>query len=113
MAIPGSAAELFDEKLPAVLAKHPELRKAGMVYCMNITGAGGGKWSIDLVSPVPTCKPGASPDARCTIEVGLADFKNVLLQPNLATQLYFQGRIKVQGDVLAVTRLQPLFALMA
>lgn len=109
-----TASELFDTKVPTLFAQHPDkVPRVGMVYCFKLTGPGGGTWTVDLASPTPTCKPGDGGQARCTIEVAYSDFQNILLQPNLGMQLYFQGKLKVSGDMMAVTKLQPLFALIA
>lgn len=111
MAIPASADELFNKRVPAVLAE--KKLRVGMVYLFKITGPGGGEWTVDLFSPEPTCKPGNVGGARCTIELSLEDLKTVMLEPLAASKLYFQGKIKVVGDLQAVFKLQPFLSALA
>lgn len=109
-----TAQELFDVKIPNLFQDHPEkVKRIGMVFLFKITGPGGGTWTVDLASPSPSCTPGASGQQRCTVEISFNDLKNVLLQPQLAVQLYFQGKVKIQGDPMMLAKLQPLFALIA
>lgn len=107
-----SAQQLFDEQVPATLAKSPEKAKEiGAVYMFKVTGDGGGEWTVDLASDAPSCKPG-NPDgktAQCTIEVAHEDFKAMLGNPALGMQLYFQGKLRVTGDPMLATKLQKLF----
>lgn len=111
MPLPASPDELFNKRVPEVLAaKKP---RVGMVYLFKITGPGGGEWTVDLFSPEPSCKPGNTGDARCTIEMTFEDFKKVMTQPSAAMQLYFTGKIKVVGDIQAVMKLQPVLAAFA
>src|SRR5512134_957267 len=96
---PNSDAELFDEQLPAALARHPDKAKAvNAVYCFKISGDGGGDWTVDLASDPPTCTRGDSGNAQGTVEVAHDDFKSMLGNPQVGMQLYFQGKLKVSGD---------------
>src|SRR5574342_1359953 len=107
---PNSAAELFDEALPARLTQHPEKAKeVNAVYLFKITGEGGGDWTVDLASDPPTCTTGDTGKAQCTIEVSHEDFKAMLGNPQVGMQLYFQGKLKVTGDPMLATKLQQFF----
>ena len=112
--IPNSAAELFDEQLPAALKQHPDKAKAvNAVYCFKISGDGGGDWTVDLASDPPSCTRGDSGKAQCTIEVAHDDFKAMLGNPQVGMQLYFQGKLKVSGDPMLATKLQQFLTLQA
>lgn len=112
--VPESAHELFDTQVPEALAKHPDKAKEiNAVYLFNITGDDGGQWTVDLASTPPTCTKGNKGNAQCTIEVAHADFKQMLANPALGMQLYFQGKLKVTGDPMLATKLQKLFSLSA
>ncbi len=105
-----SAPELFDQQLPAALAKHPDKAKAvNAVYLFKISGEGGGDWTVDLASDPPTCTRGDSGKAQCTVEVSNEDFKTMLGDPNAGMQLYFQGKLRVSGDPMLAMKLQQLF----
>lgn len=107
--------QLFNDKIPHVLATAGDKLTpcAGSVYNFHITGPGGGQWTLNMTFSPPTCAPGLSKFAQASVEMSGQDFQNILVQPNLATQLYFQGKLKVTGNPALVLKLQPLFALIA
>lgn len=112
--VPSNAKELFDDMIPRGLAENPAKAKVvGASYWFRITGEDGGDWLVDLAGDPPTCQPGGSDAAQCTIEVEHADFKRMLAEPAAGMQLYFQGKLKVSGDVMLATRLQQFFRLAA
>jgi len=110
--LPKDAKELFDEKLPAALAAHPDKAKeVNAVYCFKISGDGGGDWTVDLASDPPVCVAGDNGKAQCTIEVAHSDFMSMLGNPQVGMQLYFQGKLKVTGDPMLATKLQTFLAM--
>jgi hypothetical protein len=107
-----SAAELFGEQVPEAIAHHPEkLREIGAVFLFKVAGEGGGTWTVDFVSDPPVCKAEDTGNSQCTIEVRASDFAQVLANPAAAMQLFFQGKLKVSGDVLLASKLQMLMSL--
>ncbi|MBI4512308.1 MAG: SCP2 sterol-binding domain-containing protein [Deltaproteobacteria bacterium] len=112
MTLPQDAKQLFDEMIPAALSKFPDRAKeVGAVYAFKITGDGGGEWTVDLVSSPPTCIAGDSGKAQCSIEVAHDDFKQMLANPAMGMQLFFQGKLRVNGDPMLATKLQQFFQL--
>lgn len=110
--MPKTAAELFDEILPAALAKAPEKAKeVGSIYVFKIGGEGGGEWTVDLASSTPSIKKEVVQGAQCTIQVDHADFINMLSNPAMGMQLFMQGKLKVSGDPMLAMKLQKLFSL--
>jgi len=110
--VPESAHELFDTQVPAALAAHPDKAKEiNAVYLFKITGDDGGMWTVDLAGTPPSCTTGDKGNAQCTIEVAHADFKQMLQNPALGMQLYFQGKLRVTGDPMLATKLQKLFSM--
>ena len=68
--------KLFNEELPAALAKNAEDAKTiGAKYQMNVTGEG--EWNIDVTSTGPACKPGTG-EADCTITIASEDFQKLV-----------------------------------
>jgi putative sterol carrier protein len=111
---PESAQELFNTQVPEALAAHPDKAKEiGAVYLFKITGDDGGTWTVDLAGTPPTCTQGDKGNAQCTIEVAHADFKQMLANPAMGMQLYFQGKLRVTGDPMLATKLQKLFSMGA
>jgi hypothetical protein len=112
MTKPQDAQQLFDELVPNALAKHPDkAREVNAIYAFKISGDGGGEWTVDLVSNPPTCTKGDTGKAQCTIEVAHEDFKQMLGNPQVGMQLYFQGKLRVTGDPMLATKLQQFFAI--
>jgi SCP-2 sterol transfer family len=110
--IPKDAQELFNTQVPEAIAKNPDKAKEiGAVYLFKITGDDGGTWTVDLTAATPECVVGDKGNAQCTIEVAHADFKQMLANPALGMQLYFQGKLRVTGDPMLATKLQKLFSM--
>ncbi|GAB4561521.1 MAG: hypothetical protein Tsb0020_09070 [Haliangiales bacterium] len=112
MAMPKDAAELFDDLMPPALEKHKDKAKeVNAIFYFNITGDGGGEWTVDLVSDTPAVHKGDTGNAQCKIEVSSEDFQTMLNDPNAGMQLFFQGKLKVEGDPMLATKLQTFFEL--
>src|SRR4051812_46642440 len=104
--MPKDAKELFDEQVPAALKQYPDRAKeVNAIYCFKISGEGGGDWTVDLANEPPTCIVGDTGKAQCTIEVAHDDFKQMLTNPQVGMQLYFQGKLRVSGDPMLATKL--------
>jgi putative sterol carrier protein len=110
--IPDSAQELFNQQVPEAIKANPDKAKEiGAVYLFKVTGDDGGTWTVDLVNDPPSCTEGDKGNAQCTIEVAHSDFKEMLKNPAMGMQLYFQGKLKVTGDPMLATKLQKLFSM--
>ena len=108
--LPKDAQELFDVLVPQGLKQFPEkAREVNAIYAFKISGEGGGEWTVDLTSDPPTCEQGDTGKAQCSIEVAHEDFKNMLTDPQVGMQLYFQGKLRVSGDPMLAMKLQQLF----
>lgn len=103
--------KLFNEELPAALAKNADDAKTiGAKFQMNVTGPNGGEWNIDVSATGPSCKPGSGP-ADCTIGISDEDFQKLMENPAAnGTQLFFAGKLKVTGNPLLAMKLQKLFS---
>ena len=109
-----TAADIFNTKVPAALVAYPDRARAvNTIYLFKLTGNDGGMWTVDLVSPTPTCVSGDSGKATCTMELSASDFQQILSNPTVAMQLYFQGRLKVSGDIMAAQKIKTLFDLIS
>jgi len=106
--------KLFNEELPAQLAKHPDAAKAiGGKFQINITGEGGGEWFIDASDSGPSSKAGNEP-ADVTITIASEDFQKLLENPQAnGMQLFFAGKLKVAGNQMLAMKLSKLFQLGA
>ncbi len=102
--------KLFNEELPAALAKNAEDAKTiGAKYQVNVTGEG--EWTIDVTSNGPSCKPGNDASADCTITIAADDFQKLYENPQAnGMQLFFAGKLKVAGNQMLAMKLQKLFS---
>ena len=105
--------KLFNEELPAALAKHPEQAKQiGAKYQFNVTGDGGGQWFIDVSDSGPSVSQGNPGTAECTMEMDTESFQKVVENPQAnGMQLFFSGKLKVSGTQMLAMKLQKLFDL--
>jgi putative sterol carrier protein len=103
--------KLFNEDLPAALAKKPDDAKAiGAKYQFNITGEGGGEWFLDLTSTGPSAQQGNPGGADCTLTVSSEDFQKLHENPQAnGMQLFFSGKLKVSGNPMLAQKLNKLF----
>jgi putative sterol carrier protein len=101
--------QLFNETLPASLAKNAdEAKTIGAKFQFNITGEG--EWNIDATATGPSCKPGSGP-ADVTITVSGEDFQKLQENPQAnGMQLFFAGKLKVQGNQMLAMKLNKIFA---
>jgi hypothetical protein len=113
--MPTSVKEFFDKRIPEVLSKHPEKGKdVAAVYLFKISGPDGGTWTADLKATPPTCVPGVTTPAQCTIEAADSDFRTMLDGGmGAAMQLFFSGKLKVTGDPTLATKLSKLLQMGA
>lgn len=113
MTMPKDAQELFDKLMPEALEKHPDkAREVKAVYFFDITGNGGGEWTVDLASDPPAVTKGDSGNAQCSIQMAHEDFQTMISDPQSGMQLYFQGKLKVTGDPMLATKLQQFFEIV-
>jgi putative sterol carrier protein len=105
--------KLFNEELPAQIAKNPDAAKQiGNKFQINITGEGGGEWHIDATESGPSAEPGNKP-ADVTITMATEDFQKLLENPQAnGMQLFFAGKLKVAGsNPMLAMKLNKLFTL--
>lgn len=106
------AQELFGKRIPEQITKFPDQAKEiNAIYYFNITGDGGGEWTVNLSQSGPSVTPGNAGNSQCQITINHEDFKTLLKNPQSGMQLYFQGKLKVGGDPTLAMKLQKLFQL--
>jgi putative sterol carrier protein len=107
--------KLLNEELPAQLAKHPDAAKAiGGKFQLNITGEGGGEWYIDASDSGPSVAKGQGAAPDLSITVAVEDFLKLQENPQAnGMQLFFAGKLKLQGNQMLGMKLGKLFTLGA
>jgi putative sterol carrier protein len=103
--------QLFNTDLPSKISEHGEAAKQiGAKFQINISGEGGGEWFIDCVNA--KAEAGNPGGADCTISLTSEDFQKLYENPQAnGMQLFFAGKLKVQGNQMLAMKLQKLFQL--
>jgi len=97
----------FEEKIAKKLVDKPETSKAvNAVYEFNITGDGGGVWTVDLTKEPGTVTAGTTGNAKCTVTCASSDFMSIVsgkMNPQMA---FMSGKLKIKGDMGLAMKLQ-------
>jgi putative sterol carrier protein len=106
--------KLFNEEIPAKLAEHGDAAKqVGATFQINITGDGGGEWFINASDTGPSIAKGKEA-ADCTITLTSEDFQKFHENPQAnGMQLFFAGKLKVDGNQMLAMKLSKLFSIGA
>lgn len=92
--------EIFEQKIPKKLTEKADAAAAiDAIYEFNITGDGGGTWTLDLSGDKREVKEGSSGNANCTVTMDAGDFSDMIegsLNPQMA---FMTGKLKVAGDM--------------
>ena len=105
--------QLFNEMLPAQLAANAEKAKEiGAKFQININGEGGGQWFIDASDSGPSATASNPGGADVTITMAVEDFHKLMENPQAnGLQLFFAGKLKVDGNQMLAMKLNKLFTL--
>jgi putative sterol carrier protein len=102
--------DFFDQTLPAKIAQGESAASSvGAIFLFNISGEGGGQWTVNLKDKVGIT-PGDAGNAECTLECSAADWEQIAANPQAAMQLFFEGKLKVSGNIMLATKLQQMLA---
>ena len=108
-----SAAEFFD-KFAQRAAQNTEAATApNAVYQFNITGDGGGEWSLDLTKGKTSdfVSEGTHDSPGATITVSAEDWLGMLNGELNPMQAFMSGKIKIEGDMTLAMSLQQVLNL--
>jgi len=101
--------EVFEHHIPAKFQSKPDVvQKINAVYQFNISGPGGGSWTVDCTQPGGKISAGSAPAPKCTVAATDADFLSIVngkLNPQMA---FMSGKLKIQGDMGLALKLQQI-----
>ena len=108
---PSSVKDVFEKHLPPRLAAKPDVvGKINAVYQFNISGPGGGQWSVDCTQPGGKITAGTAAAPKCTVACADADFLNIVNGKLNAQMAFMSGKLKIQGDMGLAMKLQQLLS---
>lgn len=105
-----TAAELLGRLQEQLAAKASVAKAIGASYKFTLTGEGGGSWVASLRDPVGITA-GDGP-ADCTITLAAKDFVALFEKRVNGQQLFFMGKLQIDGDLALAMRLQQVTELL-
>ena len=78
----------------------------GAIYKFVLDGAGGGNWIVNLKDAAGARE--GDGEADCTISLGASDFVDLVEGRANGQQLYFHGKLRIDGDLALALKLQNL-----
>lgn len=106
------AQRFFERQVPARLHAIPEVFSLGRVIAFDVTGAGGGQWTLELRG-APKCHTGFVMPSECTFVLSADDFDTVLRNPSHSRAMFLQGRIRVLGALSVAMHLPALLTMLS
>jgi putative sterol carrier protein len=101
--------DVFEQHIPAKFQAKPDVvAKIDAVYQFNISGPGGGAWTVDCTAPGGKIQAGTAPNAKCTVSATDADFLNIVNGKLNAQMAFMSGKLKIQGDMGLAMKLQQI-----
>jgi len=101
--------DVFERHMPKRFHEKPDVvSKINAVYQFNISGPGGGHWSVDCTKPGGGVTVGQASCASCTVACTDADFLSIVNGRLNAQMAFMSGKLRIQGDMGLAMKLQHL-----
>jgi len=101
-----TASELFVRIGEKIAGRDDIKTSIGAVFKFILEGDGGGTWMVDLKSALSVTSGDGV--AACTVTMTAADFVDLFEGRAHGQQLFFNGKLKVDGDVGLALKLETL-----
>jgi putative sterol carrier protein len=102
----GTVKEWMDHAKRKIEENKEKAGTAGAIYKFVLDGDGGGTFIIKLTDPPDVTE--SDGDAHCTIKMGAKDFVDMVEGRTDSRQLFFMGKLKVDGDMRLAMKLKKL-----
>jgi putative sterol carrier protein len=90
-----TAKDIMEKEIPSTLQAKPELAKElNAVIHFDITGEGGGKWTLDATKSSDWVTAGAEGTPKMTVSMSDADFVKIRTKQLNAQMAAMQGKLK-------------------
>jgi putative sterol carrier protein len=102
-----TTAKQLLERLGAKISQDPSVTaNFGAIYKFVLDGDGGGNWIVNLKDAAGARE--GDGEADCTISLGASDFVDLVEGRANGQQLYFQGKLRIEGNFGLALKLQNL-----
>lgn len=101
-----TAKEKMQQAAEKIAQNAAMAKQIGAVYKFVLDGEGGGTWIMDLRDD-PKVVEGDG-DAQCTISMSAEDYVAMMEGRAQGQQLFFMGKLRVEGDMGLAMKLQSL-----
>ena len=104
-----TVAELF-EKMPGQFQAD---KAAGMsaVILFDLSGEGGGQWSVTIADDTCTVVEGAADSPKSTVRMDAGDYHDMIVGKLNPMMAFMSGKVKVEGDLNTVMKFQQIFGM--
>ncbi len=100
-----TAKELMEEAAAKAVANADAAKaNVGAIYKFVLDGDGGGTWVMNLKDNVGITE--GDGEAQCTIKMAAADYVAMVEGKANGQQLFFSGKLKIEGDMGLAMKLQ-------
>jgi ubiquinone biosynthesis protein UbiJ len=107
MITPSAVMERLKKELET---HHAKALAVGASYKFELAGEGGGTWLVSLKDPVGLSEGSGASD--CTLKLSAADFVDLFEGRVSGQDLFFEGRLQIDGDFSVALRLQEITELL-
>jgi putative sterol carrier protein len=105
-----TARDFIDRLKEKLIDRAEGAKTIDAVYKFVLSGEGGGTWVINLKDTVEITE--ADLPAQCTIGLTASDFVDMFEGKVNGQQLFFSGKLAIDGDMQLALKLQKLTELM-
>ncbi|MCC6216803.1 MAG: SCP2 sterol-binding domain-containing protein [Polyangiaceae bacterium] len=105
-----TAKEKMDEAATKIAANADQAKTVGATYKFVLDGDGGGTWVMNLKDD-PGITEGDG-TAQCTIKMKASDYVDMVEGRANGQQLFFSGKLKIEGDMGLAMKLQKVMEVM-
>lgn len=106
-----TAAEKMGTAAIAIAKNAATASAVDAIYKFILEGEGGGTWIVSLKG-TPSISLGNG-EAECTIKMAASDFVEMIEGRSPGQDLFFAGKLQIEGDMALAMKLEALTALMA
>jgi putative sterol carrier protein len=105
-----TAREKMNQASERIAVNQDKLKEIGAVYKFALEGDDGGTWVMDLRDD-PKVTEGDG-EAQCVIKMSAGDFVDMIEGRANPQQLFFMGKLRIEGDMGLAMKLQPITELL-